>query len=54
MRLNAQAPEDTWLSPGTFTIGDLAAGWAAFPDIAVRNHESSTRSLATSWRIRRF
>jgi Uma2 family endonuclease len=35
MRLNAQAPEDTWISPGIFTIGDLAAGWAAFPDIAV-------------------
>jgi Uma2 family endonuclease len=35
MRLNAQAPEDAIVSPGVFTIGDLAAGWATFPDIAV-------------------
>ena len=35
MRLNAQAPKDTWISPGIFTTGDLAAGWAAFRDIAV-------------------
>jgi Uma2 family endonuclease len=34
-QLYAQAPEDTWISTGIFTIGDLAAGWAAFPDIAV-------------------
>jgi hypothetical protein len=34
-QLFQQAPEDTWISPGSFTIGDLAAGWAAFPDVAV-------------------
>lgn len=35
MQLYEQAPEDSLISPGVFTIGDLAAGWAAFPDVAV-------------------